>query len=306
MYEAQRLMDDLVDLELEAIEKILDKISKDPEPEYIKFVEKDIWEILYKSGKKGRRTGLGFTALADTFSGLGLKYDSNDAVNILEKIMKKKCEAEFESSVDMAIERGKFECFDPKIEEKSEFVQMMKQELPDVYERMMKYGRRNISVSTVSPTGTTSILSQTSSGIEPVFMLEYKRRQKTNDNCKYVDSFGDSWKEFVVYHNGLKKWMDITGNSDITLSPYYKSTANDIDWQKRIEIQCIAQKYTTHSISSTINLPRDVSVERVREIYLNAWKNGLKGITVYREGSRDGVLVSKECKLDGSCKSCDS
>lgn len=297
VYEAQRLMDDLVDLELEAIERILKKTERDPEPTYIKQIELQTWKLLYETGKKGRRTGLGFTALGDAMAALGHTFDSKKALIEVEKIMKTKCEAEFESSIDMAIERGKFKVFDPRIENKSEFVQMLKKELPHVYKRMMKYGRRNISISTVAPTGSLSILTQTSSGIEPVYMLSYKRRRKINVNDKnakvdFVDQLGDAWQEFTVYHPKLKQWMDVSRQTDIAKSPYHGSTAPEIDWLKRIELQAVVQKYVTHSISSTINLPSNVSVDQVGTIYLEAWKRGLKGITVYRDGARTGVLVS--------------
>ncbi len=300
-YEAQRLMDDLVDLELEAIERILAKIAEDPEPDFIKQVEVETWKLLYNAGKKGRRTGLGFTALGDAVAALGYKFDSSQAIAEVEKIMRTKCEAEFDSSIDMALERGKFEAFDMKYERTSEFVQMLEKELPHVYSRMEKHGRRNISISTVAPTGTLSMLTQTSSGIEPVFMLSYKRRRKVNVHDKnsrvdFVDAMGDSWQEFVVYHPKVKMWMDVTGETDITKSPYSGSTASEIDWKKRVELQAVVQKYTTHSISSTINLASDVSTEKVGDIYLEAWREGLKGITVYRDGSRSGVLVSTEDK----------
>lgn len=304
-YESQRLMDDLVDLELEAIERILAKIHSDPEPDYIKAVEVSTWDLLYNAGKKGRRTGLGFTALGDTLAGMGLKFDSAEAIEEIEKIMKIKCEAEFDSSIDMAIERGKFAGFDPKIENTSGFILMMKKEMPHVYTRMMKYGRRNISISTVAPTGTLSMLAQSSSGLEPVFMLSYKRRRKVNPLDKkgrvdFVDAMGDSWQEFIVYHHKLKLWMEITGETDLTKCPYHGSTAPEIDWEKRIELQAVVQKYTTHSISSTINLANDVSVDKVGQIYLEAWKSGLKGITVYRDGSRTGVLLSTDKKAESS------
>ncbi len=300
-YESQRLMDDLVDLELEAIERIVAKINSDPEPEYIKKVELETWQLLYNAGKKGRRTGLGFTALADAMAALNLKFDSDEAIAATEKLMRVKCEAEFDSSIDMAIERGKFEAFDPKVEATSEFVQMLEVEFPKMHARMMEFGRRNISISTVAPTGTLSMLAQSSSGIEPVFMLSYKRRKKVNTQDKnakvdFVDDMGDSWQEFIVYHHKLKAWMDATGETDLTKSPYHGSTASEIDWAKRIELQAAVQKYTTHSISSTINLAHNVSEETVGEIYMDAWDKGLKGITVYRDGSRTGVLVSTENK----------
>lgn len=296
-YEAQRLMDDLVDLELEAVERILGKVSEDKEPSYIKQVETETWELLYNAGKRGRRTGLGFTALADMFAALGLSFDSEETLSVAEELMKIKCHAEFDSSIDMAIERGKFADFDPKIEDQSEFVHMLKAELPAVYERMMKHGRRNISISTVAPTGTLSILAQTSSGIEPVFMLSYKRRRKVNrddptSKIDFVDDSGDAWQEFTIYHPKVKEWMERTGISDEHKSPWAGSTATEIDWYKRVQLQSVVQKYTTHSISSTINLASDVNVQQVGDIYLEAWKQGLKGITVYRDGSRSGVLVA--------------
>ncbi len=300
-YEAQRLMDDLVDLELEQVERILGKIKSDPEPNKIKTVEEETWKLFYESGKKGRRTGLGFTALADTLGGLGLKFDSEAAFIELETIMKIKCEAEFNSSIDMAIERGKFENFNPEIENTSDFVTMLEKKFPEVYKRMMKFGRRNISLSTVAPTGSLSILAQTSSGIEPVFQLSYKRRKKINRNDKnarvdFVDASGDSWQEFDVYHPKLKLEMESVIGWTIGKSIYSGSTADEIDWMQRLKMQSIVQKYTTHSISSTINLPFDVSQKKVGEIYFEAWKQGLKGITVYREGSRSGVLISENKK----------
>ncbi|MBK5286763.1 MAG: adenosylcobalamin-dependent ribonucleoside-diphosphate reductase, partial [Bacteroidia bacterium] len=283
-YEAQWLMDDLVDLELEAIERILKKVNSDSEPGYIKEVELSTWKLLQEAGKKGRRTGLGFTALADTVAALGLKFDSEDAITEVEKIMRTKCESEFESSIDMAIERGKFKAFDVEYENNSEFVKMLKKEFPKVYQRMMKYGRRNISLSTVAPTGTLSILTQTSSGLEPVFMLEYKRRRKVNPHDKkaridFIDKMGDSWQEFTVYHPKFKEWMEVTGEKEIEKSPYFSSTSSEIDCKKRVKLQAMVQKYTTHSISSTINLPENVSEEQVGNIYLEAWKKGLKGVT---------------------------
>ena len=298
-YEGQRLMDDLVDLETEAIGRILAKIDADDEPEKIKAVEKETWELLLKTGIEGRRTGLGFTALADMIAAMGMAIDSDEAIAKTEEIMKEKCRAEFDSSIDMSLARGSFVGFDAKIEKTSEFVQMMEKELPDVYERMMKFGRRNISISTVAPTGTLSMLAQTSSGIEPVFMTHYKRRRKLNEQDReakvdFIDDSGDKWQEFTVYHHNLKTWMEVTGETDITKSPYSGSTAPEINWLKRVEMQAVVQKYVTHSISSTINLPNDVSLDEVSNIYLESWKQGTKGITVYRDGSRSGVLVSAD------------
>ncbi len=298
-YEGQRLMDDLVDLEVEAIERILNKVDADDEPESIKMVEKETWELLLKTGKEGRRTGLGFTALADMVAALGYKYDSDESIEFIENMMREKCRAEFDCSIDMSLERGSFIGFNKEIEDTSEFVQMLKIELPEVYERMMKFGRRNISISTVAPTGTLSMLAQTSSGIEPVFMTDYKRRRKLNEQdteekVDFIDDMGDKWQEFTVYHHNLKEWMNITGETDTTKSPYAGATATEINWEQRVKMQAVVQKYVTHSISSTINLPNDVSEEEVSNIYLESWKQGLKGITVYRDGSRSGVLVSAD------------
>ncbi|NLP58802.1 adenosylcobalamin-dependent ribonucleoside-diphosphate reductase [Lutibacter sp. B1] len=309
VYESQRLMDDLVDLELEAVDKIFNKIMHDKEPTEIKQVEIDTWKLLYKTGKKGRRTGLGFTALADAMAALGKKFDTTEAIEVVDEIMKTKLRGEFDSSIDMAITRGKFEVFNPEIEKFSEFVQMMEKEFPDIYERMMQYGRRNISISTVAPTGSLSMLAQTSSGIEPVFLLSYKRRRKvnqddTNAKVAYIDDMGDAFEEFEVYHPKLKKWMEVTGKTDIKESPYSGATAPEIDWLKRVEMQALVQKYTTHSISSTINLPADVSVDLVGDIYIQSWKKGLKGITVYRDGSRSGILVSNEDKKEQKNSEC--
>ncbi len=303
VYETQRLMDDLVDLELEAVDKILTKIETDPEPDTIKQTEIDTWKLLQETGKKGRRTGLGFTALADAIAALGIKFDTDESIEIVAEIMKSKMTAEFDSSIDMAIERGQFEVFNRNIEDTSEFVQMLQEEFPELYKRMIIHGRRNISISTVAPTGSLSMLAQVSSGIEPVFMTSYKRRRKINEDDKnakvdFVDDLGDAFEEFTVYHKKLQTWMEITGETDEKKSPYAGATAPKIDWKKRVEMQALVQKYTTHSISSTINLDSDVSEELVGDIYMESWKQGLKGITVYRDGSRSGILISTDDKKD--------
>jgi len=303
VYESQRLMDDLVDLELESIERILAKIDADPESDDIKQTERSTWVLLKETGKKGRRTGLGFTALGDAIAAMGLKYDSKEALAFVDEVMKSKLRGEFDSSIDMAITRGQFEVFNRNIEDKSEFVQMMHTDFPDLYERMMNNGRRNISISTVAPTGTLSMLAQVSSGIEPVFLLSYMRRRKVNPNDEnirvdFTDDMGDAFEEFTVFHSKLKNWMEISGNTDLTQSPYFGATAPEIDWNKRVELQALVQKYTTHSISSTINLKTDVPVDLVGDIYIESWKQGLKGITVYRDGSRSGILVSTDDKKD--------
>jgi len=244
---------------------------------------------------------LGFTALADTVAALGYSLGSDDGMSEIEKIVQTKCRAEFDSSIDMSIERGKFKGFDVKYEKESEFVDMLKVEFRDIYDRMMKYGRRNISISTVAPTGSLSILAQTSSGIEPIFLPNYKRRRKVNQddpNAKvaFIDDSGDAFEEFVVWHNGIEEWMKINNKKNAKGNPYEGSSAPEIDWKKRIAMQSLVQKYTTHSISSTINLPEDVSKELVGDIYMEAWKKGTKGITVYRDGSRSGILVSADDK----------
>lgn len=298
-YEAQRLMDDLVDLELEAVDRILAKVAADPEPDELKRAERETWELLRDTGRKGRRTGLGFTGLADALAALNLKYDSDQAIEATEDILRTKCRAEFDSSIDMAIERGAFAGFAPAVERTSEFTAMLEKELPEVHDRMMRHGRRNISLSTVAPTGTLSLLTRTSSGIEPVYMLGYTRRRKVvpgdpNAKVTFTDDLGDQWEDFTVHHPRVLDWMQVTGKSDPAESPYHGATANDIDWHKRIRMQAVVQKYTTHSISSTINLPSTATVDEVGGIYLEAWHHGLKGITVYRDGSRSGVLVATE------------
>lgn len=298
IYETQRLMDDLVDLELEAVERILEKVENDPEPDHIKENEIRTWKLLYENGKNGRRTGLGFTALADAIAALGIKLDTDEALRKVDEIMQTKLKGEFDSSIDMSITRGPFKGFDPEIENQSDFVKMLETDFPEIYHRMMQFGRRNISISTVAPTGSLSMLAQTSSGIEPVFMLSYKRRRKVNPSDKnskvaFVDDSGDAFEEFVVYHPKVETYLETTGKK-LEKSPYAGATASEIDWKKRVEMQALVQKYTTHSISSTINFPSDVSLEKVSNIYIESWKKGLKGITVYRDGSRSGILVSSE------------
>lgn len=295
-YEAQRIGDDLVDLEIECIDKIIKKIETDPEPQYIKDVELRTWKQLRDSGIKGRRTGVGITGLADMIAAVGIKYDTEEALKFVDRVMKIKCQAEFDCSIDMAITRGRFDGFDVNYENISHFVKMMSVEMPQTYARMMKYGRRNISISTAAPTGTVSILTQTSSGCEPVYQLEYTRRKKINpgDNATpdETDEHGDSWKNFKVYHPKYLLWKKFNPNIKLEQSPYFNCTAHSIDWKKRIEMQAVLQTYITHSISSTINLPEDTSVDIIKQIYMYGWEKGLKGLTVYREGSRKGILIS--------------
>jgi ribonucleoside-diphosphate reductase alpha chain len=333
-YNGMRLMDDLVELEFEHIDRILDKIYKDNEPYHVKQVEDETWGDLKRTGQRGRRTGLGFTALGDTLAALGMKYDSKEAMEFIQQLMKVKLAAELDSMIDMAEERGAFPAFDAKLEaeyaeEPDTFFYMLKQEFPMQWERMQKVGRRNISWSTVAPTGSLSILCGfggdyfgTTSGIEPLFSIYYTRRKKINPNDKdtrvdFVDELGDKWQEFPVFHEGFKMWWVIASqyghdpkkalellesyskeelNLIIAKSPYAGSTAPEIDWKKRVEIQGIIQRYISHSISSTINLPNSVSVEEVSDIYFESWKQGLKGITVYRDGSRSGILITESTK----------
>lgn len=305
-YEGMRLMDDLVDLELEHIERIINKIKSDNEPQYIKDVELKTWELLQKNGFEGRRTGLGFTGLADSLAALNLKYDSEKALLQIDAIMRTKFQGEIDSTIDLSIQRGSFVGYNPEVEKLSDFVsKMMYVEFPEAWKRMQEYGRRNVSFSTVAPTGTLSLLTQTSSGIEPVYMLSYKRRKKVNkpNTNSTTDELGDHWEEFDVYHPKLTEWTEVTGLTDIKRSPYWGNEAQEIDWERRIAIQKIIQKYTTHSISSTVNLSSDVSQNQVSDIYIRAWEEGLKGITVYRDGSRDGVLVSAKQDTNEPMKS---
>lgn len=305
-YEAQRLMDDVVELELEAIEGILEKIELDPEPDYIKEVERTTWEGLYESGKRGRRTGLGFTALGDVLAALGLEYGSEASKEEVRRIMTAKLRGEFDSSIDMAIERGPFPDFDAEIDSTSGFNLFLRDRFPHLHDRMMNHGRRNISISTVAPTGSTSILARlsslhgTSGGIEPIFSVSFTRRRKVNEKDEgitidFVDEVGDAWQEYNVFHSGFEEWCKVNGydptETNIDASPY-SATAPTIHWEDRLDIQSIVQEYTTHSISNTANLPEDVSQEVVSNLYFYGWKKGLKGVTVYRDGSRSGVLLS--------------
>lgn len=330
-YEHCRLGDDLIDLELEYIQRIIDKIKSDPEPDNIKKPELDLWIQSYNNTKAGRRIGLGITALADMLAALNLKYDSDESLQIIDKVMSIKMEAELDCTIDLAILRGSFNDWNKELEYSdvfnnnsvkgnNSFYQFILENFPIQFERMIMFKRRNISWSTIAPTGSVSILTQTSSGCEPVFMPFYMRRKKINPNeegirIDFVDEIGDSWQEFPVLHPKFKDWintnfdklgmsgfedLDNLDKNDLQIyfekSPWYKSTANDINWQRRNEIQAILQKYTTNAISSTINLPSTVTEQEVSDIYFNGWKLGLKGQTVYVDGSRSGVLVSNTKK----------
>lgn len=293
---AQRLMDNVVDLELECIDRILDKIEQDKEPEHIKLSEKYLWTKIKESCINGRRTGTGISGLGDTLAYLNIKYGSEKSIDIGAKIYKCLKYGAYKASIDMAGEIGSFPVFDEKLEKDNLFLGRLDEEFG------LSGPRRNIALLTIAPVGTASTQTQTTSGIEPAFMLEYTRRKKINHDDKhsrvdFVDNVGDKWQEFTVYHHGLKKWMDVTGETDISKSPYYGATANEIDWINRVKLQAAIQKHCDHSISSTINLPEDVSKEVVAQIYQTAWKSGCKGMTVYRNNCRSGVLVEKKDKI---------
>lgn len=306
---AQRIMDDIIDLELEKIDAILEKINSDPEDEEIKFVEKSLWSKIRHKAQEGRRTGIGITAEGDMLAALGLEYGSDIAVDFSEEIHKNIALESYRSSVFLAKERGPFSIYDAKREADNPFITRLKEADEKLYEDMMKYGRRNIALLTIAPTGTTSLMTQTTSGIEPVFLPVYKRRRKVNPNDKdvrvdFVDEVGDHWEEFTVFHHKFKTWMEIQGyelNREYTQeeldemvkkSPYYKATSNDVDWLSKVRMQGRIQKWVDHSISVTINLPSTATEELVGELYFEAWKSGCKGVTVYRDGSRSGVLLS--------------
>jgi ribonucleoside-diphosphate reductase alpha chain len=293
---AQRFMDDIVDLELEQIDTIINKIKKDPESAQEKQVELDLWGEIRRKCSEGRRTGTGITALGDVIAALGLRYGSDESIETTEKIYRTLKLACYRSSVDMAKELGPFPIWNPDLETECPFLLRIKDEDAALYADMQKYGRRNIALLTTAPTGTVSVETQTTSGIEPLFQEFYVRRKKINDGdgnatVDFIDQSGDKWREFKVYHPKLKVWQEVTGQEDVSLSPYHDATAEKIDWRQRVKLQAAANRHVDHSISSTINLPEDVSVEAVAEIYETAWKAGCKGITVYRKNCRTGVLV---------------
>ena len=306
---AQRMMDDIIDLEVEKIEKILAKVESDPECESIKRTERELWEKIMDKTTKGRRTGVGTTAEGDMLAALGLRYGTPEATAFSVEVHKTLALAAYRSSVQMAQERGAFHVYDAKREANNPYIQRLKEADPELYELMVKHGRRNIACLTIAPTGTTSIMTQTTSGIEPVFQPVYRRRRKVNPNDKnvhvdLVDEVGDSFEEYVVFHHKFITWMNANGytydpthryttaeiDELVEKSPYYKATANDVDWLEKVHMQGAIQKWVDHSISVTINLPNDVSEELVGQLYEEAWRSGCKGCTVYRDGSRTGVL----------------
>ncbi|MDL2290286.1 adenosylcobalamin-dependent ribonucleoside-diphosphate reductase [Paludibacteraceae bacterium OttesenSCG-928-F17] len=318
---AQRIMDDIIDLEMEKIEMIMKKIQSDPEDDELKLTEFRLWEKIRDKTLQGRRTGVGTTAEGDMLAALGLRYGTDEATDFSEKVHKATALAAYRSSVNMAKERGAFEIYDAKREKNNPFVKRLKEADAQLYKDMEKYGRRNIACLTIAPTGTTSIMTQTTSGIEPVFKPVYTRRRKVNPNDKdvrvdFTDENGDSWEEYVVFHHKFVTWMEANGypttkkytqeevDALVEKSPYYKATANDVDWLKKVQMQGRIQKWVDHSISVTINLPADASEELVGQLYEEAWRSGCKGVTVYRDGSRAGVLleVKKEEKKEGEEK----
>lgn len=307
---ATRFMDDIVDIECEHIERILNKIDKDPDEEHIKCRERELWERILDSCHDGRRCGLGITAMGDTLAALGLKYGSDESIVQAELIQKALKLAAYECSVEMAESLGPFTDWSHETEKNCSFLKRLKNDElhyegellvdgKELYDKMSKVGRRNIALLTIAPTGSVSMMTRTSSGVEPVFMLSYKRRKKGNpgDNnfrVDFVDQNGDSWMEFEVYHSKVKEWMDITGETDISKSPWAGCCAQDLEWTQRVELQSRLQRHCDHSISSTVNLPENVTVDQVKTIYETAWKSGCKGLTVYRDGCRTGVLIDKE------------
>ena len=318
---AQRIMDDFIDLESEKIEMILAKIDSDPESMEVRQTERHLWEKIQRKTLQGRRTGVGITAEGDMIAALGLRYGTEEATDCAELIQKTLALAAYRSSVMLAKERGAFEIFDAKREEKNPFINRLREADPALYEDMLKYGRRNIACLTIAPTGTTSLMTQTTSGIEPVFLPVYKRRRKVNPNdsearVDFVDETGDAFEEYIVFHHKFVTWMQANGYSAskkytqeeveelVAKSPYYKATSNDVDWLQKVRMQGRIQKWVDHSISVTINLPNDVSEELVDSLYVEAWRCGCKGCTVYRDGSRSGVLIAtdkKKKKEDCNC-----
>lgn len=310
---AQRIMDDIIDLELEKIDAIIEKIDSDPETNDVKATEKNLWLNIRKKAAEGRRTGVGTTAEGDMLAALGLRYGSDIAVDFSTEVHKNTALAAYRSSVDLARERGAFPIYSFERERNNPFIERLRLSDERLYEELKKYGRRNIALLTIAPTGTTSLMTQTTSGIEPVFMPVYKRRRKVNPNdpetrVDFIDEVGDSWEEYTVFHHKFITWMEVNGhdttkdysqeelNKLIEESPYYKATSNDVDWMNKVRMQGEIQKWVDHSISVTINMPEDVTEDLVGQLYVEAWKSGCKGVTVYRDGSRSGVLVGNDKK----------
>jgi ribonucleoside-diphosphate reductase alpha chain len=293
-------MDDMVDLELEKVKSILAKIDTDPEPDHVKHIERELWQKIYRMGEQGRRTGLGITALGDVIAAMGMRYGSVESIAFTDEAYRHLAIGAYKSSIDMAEERGAFPLWDYEREKDHSFIKRIIAQLPTEYQQRYKeHGRRNIACTTTAPTGSVSVLTQTTSGIEPAFMTSYTRRRKINPSeegqlsVDFVDDLGDNWHEYTVYHHWYKRWIDITGGRIFSADPYDKSMANDVDWEASVDIQAAAQKWICHSISKTCNLPKDVDVDLVDRVYMKAWETGCKGFTVYRDGSRTGVLVTE-------------
>jgi len=305
---AQRLMDDLVDLEIECVDRILAKIESDPQPDHVKKIESDLWNKIRAAGLNGRRTGLGITGLGDALAALNIRYGSQISIEMTEAIYQHLALGAHQASCQLAVERGAFPAFDYEKEKDHPYLnRVMNACGAETTAAWQTTGRRNIALTTTAPVGSISCLTQTTSGIEPAFLLSYKRRRKitqgdTKSTADYVDPMGDKWQEYTVYHHWFKKWMDVTGKTDPKESPYWGGTANDIDWSKSVEIQAGAQKWIDHSISKTCNLPNSATRETVNDVYMKAWKTGCKGFTVYRDGCRTGVLVATDEKRDDVVK----
>lgn len=298
---SQRLMDDMIDLELECVDKILAKIVADKEPDDVKRIEIDLWNKIRKSAQSGRRTGLGVTAIGDTLAALGIRYGSEESVAAIEEIYKNLALNAYRSTVEMAKERGSFPSFNFELEKDHVFINRIMDLDPQLKQDWKKFGRRNVALTTTAPAGSVSVLTQTTSGIEPAFEVAYKRRKKINPNDKaakidYVDALGDKWQEYQVYHHQFKKWMEVTGKENVEDSPYFGARANDINWLMKIKAQAAAQKWICHSISNTTNIPNETNIDTVKDIYMTGWETGCKGVTIYRDGCRDGVLVHEEKK----------
>ena len=314
---AQRIMDNIIDLELEKIDKIIDKIKKDPESDEIKSVEYNLWHKIKKTCLEGRRTGVGITAEGDMLAAMGLRYGSDDGLEFSVKVHQTLALNAYRSSVELAKKRGPFGIYDASREMKNPLIQRIREADQELYDDMVKYGRRNIALLTIAPTGTTSLMTQTTSGIEPAFMVAYKRRRKVNPNDKnvtitFTDEVGDNWEEYNVFHHKFMVWLEVAGydmeevkqlpqedlQKIIDKSPYYKATANDVDWVQKVKMQGAIQKWVDHSISVTVNVPEETTVDMVKQIYQTAWEEGCKGCTIYRDGSRSGVLIANTEKKE--------
>ncbi len=313
---AQRVMDDIIDLELEKIEQILQKIERDPEPDFVKATERDLWRKIRHKCQQGRRTGIGITAEGDMLAALGIRYGSEESLDFCERVHRTLALAVYRGSVALARERGPFPIYDPEREANNPFIQRLREADPKLYADMVRYGRRNIALLTIAPTGTTSLMTRTTSGLEPVFRIAYKRRRKVNPHDKsarvtFVDEVGDKWEDYYVVHPPFRLWLKAQGIADdvesmsddqlhalIERSPWYRATAEDVDWVQKVRLQGRVQKWVDHSISVTVNVPEEATEELISQIYFTGWEAGCKGITVYREGSRSGVLVSEKKKSD--------